>query len=124
MLEFLFGPSSPTRAWPPYAGQKLVFNLDEATLNGRRIGQPLESVSFLGPDEDRKGYRECELRYHSLGVCVECLPADEIRGFHVVYRDPDAKKYDPFGGQVMWRDRELDLGEISENQFMDAFGEC
>lgn len=55
MFELFFGPKNPTKTWQRATGLRLDFDLEQGSLNGVRLGDPLEGVSFLGPVEDRKG---------------------------------------------------------------------
>src|SRR5688572_12587558 len=113
MFEFLFGKRNPTRDWASYDGRRLRFNVNDGSLNDTRIGEPLERASFLGPVEGRANYSDGELRYYSLGLCVDYEPSDQrISGFHVVYRDPLDDKYSRFGGEVVYGGQAIDLANM------------
>lgn len=125
MFEFLFGPRNPTRSWSAYAGDGLVFDLRLAALNGKALGEPLSLLSFLGPDEDRGSFRRGELRYYSLGLCIECFTdqRDTITGFQLVFHDPLEPRYRPFAGQFLHRGHKLDLAPLTEKELIRHFGE-
>lgn len=104
MFKYLFGRSNPTHAWRPRPPQSLTFDLDKCSLNGNALGQPLESLSFLGRDEGRTSLGNDEFChcYYSLGLCVECLGTElTIASYHIVFRDPEEQKYRPFSGCVI-----------------------
>ncbi|MEM8865441.1 MAG: hypothetical protein AAGF31_07825 [Planctomycetota bacterium] len=123
MLNFLFGAKSPTRRWPPYAGEPLKFDLDRSTLNRVQLGQPLEAVRFLGPDEQPQAGRHGEFYYYSLGLEVCTYDSDTIREFHLVYQEPDALKFKPFAGEVRWGGAAIDLASLTPETFVEQFGE-
>jgi len=124
MFKFLFGKSSPTRTWRPYSGQPLILDLDTGSLNGNKLGQRLEDLSFLGPDENRDSFRYGEFCYYSLGLCVQCYGSEyTIESYGIVFRDPEEQKYQPFGGRVVYDGRTIDLASVTLDQCADVFGE-
>ena len=124
MFKLLFGKSNPTRTWRPYSGQPLAFDLDAGSLNDVELGQPLECVSFLGPDEDRKSFRNGEFCYYSLGLCLECHGSEyTIEGYHIVFRDPEEPRYRPFSGRVMLNGHPISLAAITLDECADVFGD-
>lgn len=123
MFEFLCRKRNPTQDWRSYDGRPLRFNLNDGSLNNVKIGQPLDYLSFLGPSEALASYSDCEFRYYSLGVCVECNRNDyTISGYHVVYRDRADENHTPFGGDVVFDGRVIDPGRMSLEDAETLFG--
>ena len=90
MFSFLFGPSNPTRKWQAQSGEPLTFDLDTGSLDDAELGQRLERLSFLGPDEDRTSFRDGEFCYYSLGLCVRCHGSEHtITDYRLVFGDPE-----------------------------------
>ncbi len=124
MFKFLFGNTSPTRAWQPYSGQLLTFDLDAGALNGVELGSRLECLSVLGPDEDRKLAQCGEFCYYSLGLCVDCDGVDNvIQAYEIVFRDPDEPKFRCFAGRVIRHGQTFDLAAMTLDQCAEALGE-
>jgi hypothetical protein len=124
MLEFLFGQQSPTRGWPPCRQSRLQFQLDDASLNDVKLGESLNRLSFLGPDEDRKTLRNNELSYYTKGLQIRFSDAHRIIEFRVVQFDPWEPRFRAFDGEVVAGGRTLNLAGMSEARFIEAFGEA
>ena len=126
MFRSLFGRPNPTRTWPPHTGQLLTCDLDAGSLNGGALGQRLDCVSFLGPDEDRQSSRTGEFycHYYSLGLCVECHgPEYVLTGYEIVFRDPEEQKYQPFQGRIIRNGDTLELAATTLDTCADVLGE-
>jgi hypothetical protein len=124
MFEFIFGRSNPTRNWTACDNRSFRFQVDDASLNGVRIGEPLGHIAILGPLQGRADYSDRELRYYSLGLCVDYDEADQrIAGFHVVYRDECELKYSPFGGEVVYQNEVVDAAHMKLADCDALFGE-
>ena len=124
MFKFLFGKSNPTRNWPPNGDAVLTLDLDAASLNGIEVGEPLEQLSFLGPDEDRSSFKSGEFRYYSQGLCVECMGSDdEITAYHILFHDQDETQYQRFRGSLTRAGQPLDLAPLTVGRCAQALGD-
>ena len=122
MFDFLFGPKNPTANWQRPSGLQLSFDLQDGSLNGDRLGEPLEKMSFLGPVEDRQGLRTGEYKYYSLGLCVDCCNDENtIDSFEIVRKDPWEPKYEPFPGRFLCQRDVLNLGTLTKTSFTGHF---
>lgn len=123
MFESFFGPKNPTKKWQRADDLRLEFDLEQGSLNGVRLGDPLEAVSFLGPIEDRKGLPLAEYGYYSLGLRV-CCHNDEniIDTFEIVQDDDFAPQYLSYSGRFHFRGKNLPLAQLNEQQFVREFG--
>jgi hypothetical protein len=123
MFEYLFGPENPTKEWQRAKDLRLDFDLEQKSLNGVRLGGPLERLSFLGSIEDRTGLRSQELRYPSLGLRVYCYNDENVIDcFEIVQRDPWSPQVRPFPGLFHYRGRQLSLSQLTERDFVTLFG--
>lgn len=124
MFNFLgFGKSNPTHSWPPRGEQSLTFDLDAGSLNHCELGQPLESLSFLGPDEGRL-FRSGFFCYYSLGIGVDCdFREYMIDTYQIVLRDPDEPKYQSFQGCVIGNGHTVDLSTLTLDKCEQELGE-
>lgn len=124
MFEFLFGPRNPTRFWPPGFRREITFDLDEASLSGVRLGQPLDSLSFLGLDEVSKSFRDGQLLYPSQGLAVRfSLESQCVVEYRIVQSDPLDQRFQPFRGVVLFRGRQVNLSTLSPERFADEYGD-
>ncbi|HZL91501.1 MAG TPA: hypothetical protein VFB96_24240, partial [Pirellulaceae bacterium] len=64
-VQSLFGQPNPTRRWQFDPSVPLVLDLDQHTLSGVGIGEPLERLSFLG-----KGIARGSIDFPALGLAV------------------------------------------------------
>lgn len=124
MFEFLFGPTNPTKHWQRLPDLRLDFDLERAKLNGVGLGDPLETLSFLGPLEDRGLFRNIEeYGYFSLGLVVGCHNDERaIDCFEIVRSDRLSPRYRPYAGRFHYRGRDISLADLTELQFTDTFG--
>jgi hypothetical protein len=124
MLEFLFGPRNPTRTWPPCREWSLVFSLDDASLNGVKVGEPLNRLTFLGPDEDRKGFRNNELSYFTKGLQIRFNDTTQrIVEFRVVSFDRWEPRFRAFDGAVVANGQNRNIARLTKEQFLEVYGE-
>jgi len=123
ILSF-FGPPNPTRRWLA-STDDLTFDLDGPTLNGVRLGAPLDRLSFLGPDEGRSGFRDGELRYRSRGLSVRfSLRTRTVVEYRIAHHDPLDAEFQSFRGQVVGNGRRLHLAAVSVESFVQDCGDC
>ena len=122
MVSVMTRAPDPTKDWRRLPDLDLTFDLDRAELNGVRLGERLDRLSFLGPAEDRALAREGELCYHSLGLCVE-LEDDMITNYRIIWRDPYEEKYEPFPGSVEYHSNRIALEDLTEATAIGEFGE-
>ncbi len=124
MLEFLLGRRNPTRTWQAGLSQPLAFDLDAATLHGVRLGEPLDRLSLLGPDENLGTHRSGELVYFSAGLTVSfSLSTRCITAYRIVLRDPSEPRFRPFSGPVFaGAGCRLDLHALDQKGFVDSLG--
>ncbi len=124
MFEFLFGKPNPTREWRPNLARPLTFDLDAGALNGVALGESLERLSFLGPDEGGTSFRDGNFCYYSLGLCVNCDVSDnKITSFNVIVSDPIEPQYQPFSGRVVRKGQTIDLAALTPENCVEEFGE-
>ncbi len=96
-----FGPKYPTKLWARANDLQLDFDLELGSLNGVRLGDPLEAISFLGPVEDLRQLQDREYSYSSLGLsigCDECM----VDSFEIVQHDYYSPLFGPYSGQLHW----------------------
>jgi hypothetical protein len=125
IAELLFDFRNPTRFWMRSQGDRITFNLDEASVNGIRLGQPLESLSFLGKDESRKSFRAGELLYFTKGLSIGfSQKTHRITWFQVVQNDPFDPRFQSFSGVVIANGRELDVANLSLQRFVEDYADC
>lgn len=123
MLEFLFGPINPTKRWQQASNLQLDFNIESGAINGVKLSEPLERLSFLGPVEDQRGLSGAEYRYFSLGLSVSCCSrAGAISAFELVEKDPFEPRYLSYSGRCHWRGRSLTFANTSEQSILDDLG--
>jgi hypothetical protein len=121
----VFGPRNPTRCWSVGFEGEIVFDLDQASLNGVRIDDPLDRLSFLGPDEDRKAYKDGELLYPSKGLDISFSDeSQKIVSYRIVGNDPLKQHYLSFRGRFLFDGRHVELAKINVHEFKRMFGEC
>jgi hypothetical protein len=125
MLDFLFGPPNPTRSWPVVGEREITFDLDNASINGVRLGEPLDRARFLGPDEDRRAFRGGELLYFSKGLAVSfSLRSQALVAYRIVQSDPLEPRFQPFRGTVLSHGRPERLAALSPERFVNEYGDC
>lgn len=125
MFGSSFGKSNPTRNWPGYAGKQLEVDLRQGRLNDVQLGQPLSAVSFLGPDEGGKSYRDGELCYYSLGLCVGFAGSDpKCSDFSFISHDPDDDRFRRFPGLMVFDGQRIDLASLTAENCEDHLGPC
>lgn len=123
MLESLFGPRNPTLSWPASLHHEITFDLDNASINSVKLGQPLDRLSFLGPDVDRKSFRSGELLYLSRGLAIQFDPqSHSIRGFRIIQSDPHDDRFRPFSGVVLLKGQPVNLESLSPARILDEYG--
>lgn len=124
MFKFLFGKSNPTHQFPPANVESLTVDLNAGALNDCKLGQRLESLAFLGPDEDKRSYQDHEFRYYSAGLCIECEGAEfHIRAYHIVLRDPQERRFKSFNGHVTYNGGRVDLPAITPDNCTEVLGD-
>lgn len=123
MFESFFKPKNRTKNWQRPDDLQLVFDLEAGSLNGVRLGDSLEAVSFLGPVEDRSGLKYQEYNYFSLGLCV-CCGDDEntIDGFDVIQKDRWSPQERPYPGQFRYQGANHPIAQLTESNFVNDFG--
>lgn len=124
MFKFLFGSKDATSNWSPYSGDSLTFDLDTGSLNDVKLGQHLDSLSFLGPCENRGAADQSAFDYYSLGLEIGChADSNEIHTFSIVRNVPWEKKHQPFTGRVLANGRSIDLSTLTLSRFTEQFGD-
>lgn len=124
MFDFLFGTRNPTRLWPSGFGREITFDLDDASLNRVRLSQPLDNLSFLGPDEDSRSFRNGELLYPSQGLAVRfSLKSRSVVEYRIVQSDPLDQGFQKFQGVVLLRGQRVSLSTLSPKRFVDEYGD-
>lgn len=124
IFDFLFGPKNPTKGWRRTEDLQLDFDLEHATLNGVRLRDNRDGLSFLGPVEDRAALACRDLGYSSLGLLIGCSDKDNtVDCFLLVQRDPCCPEYQPFPGRCHYRGKSVSLEQFSEQVFLRDFGE-
>jgi hypothetical protein len=124
MLEYFFGPRNPTRTWPPGVDQTITFNLDNASLNAVCLSESLDLLSFLGPDEDRKSFRNGEVLYPSKGLAIRFSPrSHSLVEYRIVQSDPLDDRFLPFRGTVLVNGRSVSLAALQPARFVDEYGD-
>jgi hypothetical protein len=75
------------------------FDLERPSLNGVRLGDPLNAVSFLCPVEDQEGLKRNEFEYLSLGLCI-CVhnKQNKIDQFEIINHDDLFPHFHPYSG--------------------------
>ncbi len=121
MFEAFFCPKNPTKLWQRAKDLRLNFDLERGSLNGARFGDPLETISFLGPVEELKPLQDREYSYPSLGLSIGC-DENTIDSFHIGHYDKFSPLSRPFPGQMRCREQTFDLPQLREQHFVDAFG--
>lgn len=121
MFESFFGPKNPTSKWQRVTDLQLDFDLEQGSLNGVRLGDPLEAVSFLGPIEDKRGLTLEEYGYCSLGLRV-CCHENAIEAFEIVQDDDFLSEYLSFTGRFHYQGANLSLSQLNEQEFVRNFG--
>jgi len=122
MLEWLFGPKDPTKDWQRTRELRLEVDLERGALNGVRLTEPADRLSFLGPVEDRAGLKADEFRYDSLGLSVGYDQEKAIDCFQFIQKDPACPQGRPFPGQCWYQGRILDLARATEPSFVEQVG--
>jgi hypothetical protein len=124
LFDFLFRSKNPTRDWVRPPGLRLTFDLDSSTLNGVGFGEPLASVSFLGPAEDRRNLHYGEYGYYSLGLVVESHnEQNTLDSFDLVNKDPNFPRYESFGGDCLFRGSSLKLSRLTQAFLHEQLGQ-
>lgn len=118
----LFGRNDPTRSWRRSPDLRLDFDLASETLNGVPLAAALDSVSFLGPVEDRKALSQGEYSYSSLGLCLVNLQAESTIDQIEVFQNDDSHRGCSFPGTFRYEDRILDLECLDVVSFVRMFG--
>jgi len=126
MLEFLFGSSDPTKHWQRHRSLELAFDLEAESLNGVRLGDSIQNLSFLARSENRKSPKHGQLGYFSLGLEIDF---DEnthvIQAFHLVHRDDMVdRKVTSFPGSIVWKSSTVDLSEMTLSRAKEFYGDC
>lgn len=122
MFDRLFGPKNPTKLWHRTIDLQLDFDLEQPALNGVRLGDPLNAVSFLGPVEDQAGLQHNVLEYVSLGLYI-CFDNEqtEIDQFEIVKTDDLLPKFHSYAGILRYQSDHLPLPQMDLRMFMDKF---
>ena len=114
-VESLFAQPNPTRRWQFDPAIPLLLDLDQHTLCGIAVGQPLERLSFLG-----KGFPHGQiLAFPALGLAVS--ETDGLIGELIVYfghaTEPDGGT---FAGAVRHRSQALELSAATSEAWLRA----
>ncbi len=104
-LNRLIGKKNRTASWQRRYGIELVIDLDGFTLTGVRIGSPIDSLAFLGPDDDPHEVSPLH-DYKDLGITVH--ESDDRRFFEqVTVYGTDYAGHTPFQGRFILNGREV-----------------
>jgi hypothetical protein len=123
LLDLFRRSQNPTSDWERPPGLQLTFDLESSALNGVALGQPLASLSFLGPAEDRTSVLCGEYGYFSLGLVVDCHnDKNVVDGFELVNRDLDASRYQAFVGDCRCGGAGLRLDRVTPTFLQERFG--
>jgi hypothetical protein len=118
----VYPPGNPTRAWRRDEGLPLVFDCDQGTLCGVRLGTPVAALAGLGPVEHAPSLREGDHLYNSLGV--EFFSRDGLLDQIAVYgRESDDPEFAPFAGRIVCRGESLAVDQIQLARITELFGE-
>ena len=119
----MFGKKNPSAKWERTAA-KLTVDWDNRTLNDVALGEPLDSVSFLGPDEDPHTFRQGELSYYSQGLVVEFDDKSKATtAYHLVLEDPDNVEFTPYSQSVIRDGRSFSLPLVTRKNLVQELGE-
>ena len=109
----VLGSDDPTSAWHSERID-LNLNLDSFRLNSAGLGDPIESLSFLGSsDLTRLGN---VFEYHSLGLYFTTMGFRRtIRQFHFLIRPNlnEYNKYQPYAGKLTTGGKAVDLKSLT-----------
>ncbi len=120
MLKRLFGRGNPTRDWPRRQVEWVTADLDAGSLNGVRLGEPLERLQFFGPGEP---FDAAMLVFPELGVAVEHA-GGRLESFCLILSG-EASDFDSgsFRGRIRFRECELPAdGAVSEADLTSIAG--
>lgn len=121
MLDLLFRRGNPTNNWNRQPTLRLELDLEQIALNGVAVGQPFDSFSFLGRDEDTAQSRQNLFCYYSLGLEVAAVDGI-VEELSMVASDRQGR-YCQFPGEVKWHGTKINLANLGLHNFADTFGE-
>jgi hypothetical protein len=124
LLRQLFRRRNPTHAWMEDPSRSLTFDLDECSLNHVRLGEPLERLSFLGPDESHADFQDGVLVYRTRGLAVRYSPKTRtLLEYRVVCNDPIDMGFRSFFGTTVAKGQRLELPNLSPESLARVYGE-
>ena len=122
-LDLFRGPQDPSCDWQRTPGLQLEFDLDTGKLNTAQLSDDYAALSFLGPSEDRRAASNGEFNYYTLGFIADCDGDWDLAEMRVVFRYQDEPKFRPYAGRILYRGREVELANATEQSFRAQFGE-
>ena len=112
-VESVFAQPNPTRRWQFDPAVPLVLDLDQHTLGGIAVGQPLQRLSFLGKAFPRGS---C-LAYPALGLAVS--EADGLIVELIVYfGHPSEPDGGTFAGPIRHRGELLEMSATADEPWL------
>lgn len=124
LWQILSGWRNPTRHWHADPAWALSLDLDEHRLCGVGIGEPMESLAFLGPAASWS--YEWEFPHHGITLLEDDHGLAEFAVYFV--RQPaftrTSRQFRPFLGSIAYRGTSLELSaEHDEARVLSLFGE-
>ncbi len=112
----------PSANWVLQPDLPLHFDLETFSLCGVRLGDPADSLSFLGPAEDRALAREGRLFYYSIGLEV-LVEEGKVALYRIIWRDEAAEGFNPYPGRCVKHEPPVEVEtDTSELGIRRAFG--
>ncbi|MGI5860665.1 MAG: hypothetical protein ACOX6T_01260 [Myxococcales bacterium] len=121
----LFGRQreSLTASWEADPAVLLEFDAQRHTLNGVRLGDPVERLRGLGPVEDWRALRVGDLVYASRGLRLG-VSEGLLDSFSLIWSSPYEPGFRSFPGHTLLNGREIGLSSsCTEPELRAWFGE-
>ncbi len=122
LFEKIMGRKHASATWQSEPGLEMELDLERHSFCSRRLGDPIEWLSGLGPPEDSEALREQCFRYYSRGIEIG-EDNGKISDFTAYWIDYLQLGFQPFNGSVTYRCKTVHLdSRTTEGDFVKVFG--